>query len=149
VAFEQVGGAEACLHMARDYAMQRFAFGRRIASFQAIKHKLADIYVALELARSNAYYGAWALADGGAELPLAAAAARVSATEAFHLASKENIQTHGGVGFTWEFDCHLYYRRAKLLSLALGSPREWKDRLISHLETRNDSALAGATGIAP
>lgn len=137
VAFEQVGGAEACLHMARDYAMERFAFGRPIASFQAIKHKLADVYVALELARSNAYYGAWALSDAGAELPLAAAAARVSATDAFHLASKENIQTHGGVGFTWDFDCHLYYRRSKLLALTLGGAPFWKNRLVDQLETRN------------
>ncbi len=137
VAFEQVGGAEACLHMARDYAMERFAFGRPIGSFQAIKHKLADVYVALELARANAYYGAWALSEGGAELPLAAAAARVSATEAFHLASKENIQTHGGVGFTWEFDCHLYYRRSKHLALTLGGAPYWKDRLVDQLETRN------------
>ena len=67
----------------------------------------------------------------------------------FSLAARENIQTHGGMGFTWEFDCHLYYRRAKLLSLALGSPREWKDRLITHLETRNDSGVGGAIGIAP
>ena len=88
--------------------MERFAFGRPIGSFQAIKHKLADVYVALELARSNAYYGAWALSADAADLPLAAATARVSATDAFHLASKENIQTHGGVGFTWAFDCHLY-----------------------------------------
>jgi len=137
VAFEQVGGAEASLNMARDYAMQRFAFGRPIGSFQAIKHKLADVYVALELARSNAYYGAWALADGEAELPLAAAAARVSATEAFHLASKENIQTHGGVGFTWDFDCHLFYRRSKHLALTLGAAPYWKNRLVDQLETRN------------
>ncbi len=137
VAFEQVGGAEACLYMARDYAKERFAFGRPIGSFQAIKHKLADVYVALELARANAYFGAWALTEGGAELALAAAAARVSATEAFHLASKENIQTHGGVGFTWEFDCHLYYRRSKHLALTLGAAPFWKDRLVDQLETRN------------
>jgi acyl-CoA dehydrogenase len=136
-AFEQVGGAQACLEMAKNYAMERYAFGRQIASFQAIKHKLADVYIATELARSNAYYGAWALATDAAELPLAAAAARVSATEAFHQASKENIQTHGGMGFTWEFDCHLYYRRSKLLALAIGSAPYWKDRLIAELETRN------------
>ena len=69
--------------------------------------------------------------------PTAAAAARISANEAFFLAAKENIQVHGGMGFTWEFDCHLYYRRAKLLSLALGSTRLWKDRLITQLETAN------------
>jgi acyl-CoA dehydrogenase len=134
VAFEQVGGAQAALDMAREYAVGRFAFGRPIGSFQAIKHKLADVYVAVELARSNAYYGAWALSAGAPELPVAAAAARISATEAFFHAAKENIQTHGGMGFTWEFDCHLYYRRATLLGLALGSVRRWKDLLISRLE---------------
>ena len=137
VAFEQVGGAEAALHMAREYAMGRFAFGRPIAAFQALKHRMADMYIAIELARSNAYFGAWALSTGAAELPIAAATARVSAIEAFHLASKENIQIHGGMGFTWEFDCHMYYRRAKLLALALGSARQWKDRLIGELEARN------------
>ena len=136
-AFEQVGGAQRSLEMARDYALQRYAFGRPIGSFQAIKHKLADVYVATELARSNAYYGAWALARDAPELPLAAAAARISASEAYFLAAKENIQVHGGMGYTWEFDCHLYYRRAKLLSLALGSTRLWKDRLITQLETAN------------
>jgi acyl-CoA dehydrogenase len=136
-AFEQVGGAQRSLEMARDYALQRYAFGRPIGSFQAIKHKLADVYVATELARSNAYYGAWALARDAPELPLAAAAARISASEAYFLAAKENIQVHGGMGYTWEFDCHLYYRRAKLLSLALGSTRVWKDRLITQLETAN------------
>jgi acyl-CoA dehydrogenase len=136
-AFEQVGGADACLQMAKEYAQERFAFGRPIGSFQAIKHKLADIYVALELARSNAYYGAWALGADATDLPLAAATARVSATEAFHLASKENIQTHGGIGFTWEVDCHLFYRRSKQLGLVIGSAPFWKDRLVDLLETRN------------
>jgi alkylation response protein AidB-like acyl-CoA dehydrogenase len=136
-AFEQVGGADAALQMARDYAMERFAFGRPIGSFQAIKHKLTDVYVALELARSNAYYGAWALSADAAELPLAAATARVSATDAFHLASKENIQTHGGVGFTWAFDCHLFYRRSKQLALRLGGAPFWKNRLVDLIETRN------------
>src|SRR5262249_62190594 len=116
-AFEQVGGAQRSLEMARDYALERYAFGRPIGSFQAIKHKLADVYVATELARSNAYYGAWALARNAHALPVAAAVARVSANEAFFLAAKENIQVHGGMGYTWEFDCHLYYRRAKLLAL--------------------------------
>jgi alkylation response protein AidB-like acyl-CoA dehydrogenase len=136
MAFEQVGGAQAALDMAREYALGRFAFGRPIASFQAIKHKLVDMYVATELARSNAYYAAWALSTSAAELPVAAAAARVSATEAFWLSAKENIQTHGGMGFTWEFDCHLYYRRAKLLALALGSARHWKHELITRLAAK-------------
>lgn len=136
-AFEQVGGADASLRMARDYALERYAFGRPIGSFQAIKHKLADMYVALELARSNAYYGAWALATDAADLPIAAATVRVSATEAFHLASKENIQTHGGIGFTWQVDCHLFYRRSKQLALNLGGAPFWKNRLVDLLETRN------------
>jgi alkylation response protein AidB-like acyl-CoA dehydrogenase len=137
IAFEQVGGADTALEMARDFARERYAFGRPIGSFQAIKHKLADVYVANELARSNAYYGAWALSADASELPLAAATARVSATEAFHLASKENIQTHGGVGFTWDVDCQLYYRRSRQLALALGSAPWWKSRLVELLEMRN------------
>jgi len=137
LAFEQVGGAQAALDMAVDYAQNRFAFGRAIGSFQAIKHKLVNIYVDLELARANAYYGAWAVTNDAPDLPVAAAAARVSASEAFNHAARENIQTHGGMGFTWEFDCHLYYRRAKLLSLALGGERRWTDRLITMLEQRN------------
>src|SRR5258708_22413415 len=136
-AFEQVGGAQASLDMAKAYALERYAFGRPIGSFQAIKHKLADVYVATELARSNAYYGAWALEQQAPELPVAAAAARVAASDAFYLAAKENIQTHGGMGYTWAFDCHLYYRRAKLLSPALGSTRQWKDRLTPELEFRH------------
>jgi alkylation response protein AidB-like acyl-CoA dehydrogenase len=136
-AFEQVGGAQKCLEEAKDYAMNRFAFGRPIASFQAIKHKLADVYMKTELARSNAYYGAWALNSGAAELPVAAAAARVAGNTAFVFAAEENIQTHGGMGFTWEFDCHLYLRRAKLLALTLGSEKRWKERLVSRLEERN------------
>jgi acyl-CoA dehydrogenase len=134
VAFEQIGGAQAALDMAREYAMGRFAFGRQIASFQAIKHKLADMYVGIELARSNAYYGAWALSKDAPELGVAAAAARVAASEAYYHAAKENIQVHGGMGFTWEFDCHLHYRRAKLTGLMLGSARRWKELLVSRLE---------------
>jgi alkylation response protein AidB-like acyl-CoA dehydrogenase len=134
VAFEQLGGAQAALDMAREYALGRFAFGRQIASFQAIKHKLADMYVGIELARSNAYYGAWALSKDAPELGVAAAAARVAASEAYYQAAKENIQVHGGMGFTWEFDCHLHYRRAKLTGLMLGSARRWKDLLVTRLE---------------
>ncbi len=136
-AFEQVGGADACLKMAKEYALQRYAFGRVIASYQAIKHKLADMYVNTELARSNAYYGAWALATEARELPLAAAAARIAATQAFDYASKENIQTHGGMGFTWEADCHFYYKRSKELGLSLGPQRLWKDKLVTELELSN------------
>ena len=137
LAFEQLGGADRSLEMAKSYALERYAFGRQIGSYQAIKHKLADVYVKNELARSNAYYGAWALNTGAPELALAAAAARVAASEAFWFASKENIQTHGGMGFTWEVDAHLYYRRAKQLALVAGSPKVWKERLVRQLEMRN------------
>lgn len=137
LAFEQIGGASACLEMANEYAKNRYAFGRPIGGNQAIKHKLADIYVKNEVARSNAYYGAWALSTEASELPEAAAAARVAASEAYWFASKENIQTHGGMGFTWEVDCHLHYRRAKLLGVQAGSSKVWKEKLVRALETRN------------
>ena len=140
LAFEQTGGADRALEMAKEYALERFAFGRTIASYQAIKHKLADMYVKNELARSNAYYGAWALNTNAPELPVAASAARIAASEAYWFGSKENIQTHGGIGFTWAVDCHLHYRRSRQLSLVAGAPRVWKDRLVSHLERRNAAA---------
>ena len=134
LAFEQLGGATRCLEMARDYAMQRHAFGRPVAGYQAIKHKLAQMYINNELARSNAYYGAWALASAPEELPLAAAAARIAASTAYWFASKENIQTHGGIGYTWEADCHLYFRRARQLQAVVGTPRVWKEQLAVALE---------------
>ncbi len=136
-AWEQVGGAQAALEQAKEYALGRYAFGRPIASYQAIKHKLAHAYIKNTLARSNCYYGAWALNADADELPLAAATARVGATQAYYYASKENIQTHGGMGFTWEFDCQFHYRRAKLLSVNIGSEGAWQDKLISAVERRN------------
>ena len=137
MAFEQVGGADQALEAACAYAQQRFAFGRPIGSLQAIKHMLADMYVAATLARSNAYYGAWALSTASAEMPEAAATARVSATQAYQHCARNNIQVHGGMGFTWAFDCHLHYRRAHLLALALGGPSQWEDLLIERLRKRH------------
>ena len=134
-AWEQVGGSETALNMAKEYALGRFAFGRSIASYQAIKHKLAHAYVKNTLARSNCYYGAWALSTDAAELPVAAATARVSATQAYYYASKENIQSHGGMGFTWEFDCQFPYRRSKLLAVTIGSEAVWQEKLISAIES--------------
>lgn len=132
-AFEQIGGAQASLDMGMAYTKERYAFGRPVASFQAIKHKFADMYVAVELARSNAYYAASALTNSADDLPLAAATARVSASDAYYLASKENIQAHGGMGFTWEFDCHLYYRRAQMLSGVIGTQPYWKELVATRL----------------
>jgi len=137
LAFEQLGGADRCLEMAREYALGRYAFGRVIAGYQAIKHRLADMYVKNEVARSNAYYGAWALNVDAPELPTAAAAARIAASDAFWFASKESVQVHGGMGFTWDVDCHLYYRRSRQLSLVAGAPKLWKERLVSELEKKN------------
>ncbi len=133
-AFEQLGGATSAMEMARSYAIERYAFGRPIGSFQAIKVRMADMFVKIELARSNCYYAAWALSTNAKELPLAAASARVAATDAYHFASKENIQVHGGMGFTWEADCQFHYRRSRLLALNLGGAPEWKEKLVTALE---------------
>ncbi|KMS53243.1 acyl-CoA dehydrogenase family protein [Sphingobium cupriresistens] len=132
-AFEAVGGADACLFMARDYAMERQIFGRPLSSYQAIKHKLADIAVGVELARSNAYFGAWAALNDPEALPVAAASARLTAIDAFENAARENIQVHGGIGYTFEANCHFYYRRERTLALSLGGREPWADRLIRHL----------------
>ncbi|HVN84082.1 MAG TPA: acyl-CoA dehydrogenase family protein [Candidatus Binatia bacterium] len=134
MAFEQLGGAQRAFDITREFCLGRYAFGRPVASFQAIKHRLADLYVEIELARSNAYYGAWALSNESPELGRAAAGARAAASDAFELASKEMIQMHGGVGYTWEYDCHLFYRRAKWLAVALGSTHQWREQLIQRLE---------------
>jgi alkylation response protein AidB-like acyl-CoA dehydrogenase len=139
LAFEQLGGAERALEMARDYALQRRTFGRFVGSYQAIKHKLADMWVKNELARGHAYHAAWALAHSPRALPLAAAGARVAASAAFEFASQENVQVHGGVGYTWEADCHPLYKRALSTSLALGAPSVWKRRIVNGLATARGS----------
>ena len=133
MAFEQIGGAQSCLDMAVGYAKTRYAFGQPIGANQAIKHKLAEVYIAIELARSNGYFAAWAHATDAEELFIAAASAHVSASEAFFLAARENIQTHGGIGVTAEVDCHLYLRRCRHLAAQLGTLQEWKSRLVAEL----------------
>jgi len=130
-AFEGVGGAEACLEMGRGYTMERQIFGRPLASYQAIKHKLADVAVGIELARSNAYYGGWAAEVAPDDLPAAAAAARLTAIRAFEMAARENLQVHGGIGYTFEANCHFYYRRERLLAVNLGNRVVWADRLLA------------------
>lgn len=133
LAFEAVGGAERALYAARDYVMERRAFGRLVGSFQAVKHKLAEIFAAIEIARAHAYYGAWAMASGAAELPRAAAAARVAATTAYTLAAEESLHLHGGIGYTWETDCHLHLRRARWLGQILGNEHLWREKLAASL----------------
>ena len=136
MAFEQVGAAEAAFDATAEFAKGRYAFGRAIASFQAIKHKLADLWCEVELARSNAYYGAWALSNEDPELEVAACLARIQATRALDLVTVDLVHIHGGVGYTWEYDCHLFYRRAKLLGAALGNARSWKHKLVTRLQAR-------------
>lgn len=132
IAFEQLGGAERALGMARDYALNRHTFGRPIGAYQAVKHRLADMAVKIELARSNAYYGAWALEGASDEtLGAAAALARISASDAFEFAAEECLHLHGGIGYTWEADCHFLYKRARVLGAQLGPSSAWIDRLLS------------------
>ncbi|ROM33932.1 hypothetical protein BK648_24540 [Pseudomonas poae] len=137
-AFEQLGGAEAALAMAIDYSKTRQAFGRTIGGYQALKHKMADIYVKNQLARSHAYFGAWALAHQAPQLPLAAAGARLAAIDAFNFAAEENVEVHGGIGFTWESDCQLLYRRARLLAVSLGGRQRWARQLVAQLAQQPD-----------
>jgi alkylation response protein AidB-like acyl-CoA dehydrogenase len=129
LAAEQAGGAARCLEMAVDYAKIRVQFGRPIGSFQAIKHKCADMLVRVESAKSAAYYAAWSAADGTGELPVAAALAKAYCSDAYFHAAAENIQIHGGIGYTWEHDAHLYFRRAKSSQLLFGDPRQHRSRL--------------------
>ena len=133
IAFEQIGGAERALYAARDYVMERRAFGRIVGGFQAVKHRLAEIYTAIELARAHAYFGAWALATDADELPRAAAAARVAATQAYNLAAEEGLHLHGGIGFTWETDCHIHLRRSRWLGQIIGNEHFWRERLAATL----------------
>jgi len=139
-AFEATGAAEACLLMARDYALERQIFGRSLASYQAIKHKLADIAVQVELLRSNAYFAGWAASESPGELPAAAAAARLTAVSAFEEAARENLQVHGGIGYTQEANCHFFYRRERLLAVHIGNRDYWAARLIQHIPTSQAEA---------
>ncbi|MDE0887686.1 MAG: acyl-CoA/acyl-ACP dehydrogenase [Myxococcota bacterium] len=122
LAAEQVGGAQRCLDMSVEYALEREQFGRPIGSFQSIKHKCADMMVAVEAARSAAYYAACVAAEGGDELPTCAALAAAECAEAYFRCAADAIQIHGGVGFTWEYDIHLHFKRAKAGETLLGEP---------------------------
>jgi alkylation response protein AidB-like acyl-CoA dehydrogenase len=135
LAAEALGGAERCLEMATDYAKTRVQFDRPIGSFQAIKHRLADMLVAVETARSAVYWAACVAApDDVNELSTAAAVAKSYATEAFFRCAAECVQIHGGIGFTWEHDAHLYLKRARGSLSLLGSPARDRERIASMLE---------------
>ncbi len=144
LAAEQVGAAERCLEMALDHAKTRRQFGRPIGSFQAIKHKLADVFLRVESARSAAYYAAWVASHRPGELPAAAAMAKAYCSEAFFHAAAESVQVHGGVGFTWEHDAHLYFKRARATEALLGDPSSMRERI-----ARAIGLDAPAPGVSP
>jgi len=127
LAAEQVGGAERCLDMTVAYAKDRKQFGRPIGSFQAIKHKCADMLLEVESARSAAYYAGWAASAGEAELAAVASLAKAYCSEAYFHCASEAIQIHGGVGFTWEYDVHLHFKRARSMESFLGTPAHHRE----------------------
>jgi len=133
LAAEQVGGAQHCLDSSVDYAKNRIQFGRPIGSFQAIKHKCADMLLEVESAKSAAYYAGWAAAEASDELPVVASLAKSYCSEAYFHAAAENIQIHGGIGFTWEHDAHLYFKRAKSSELLFGDPAYHRELLAQRI----------------
>jgi alkylation response protein AidB-like acyl-CoA dehydrogenase len=130
LAHEMVGGAQVMLDSAVDYAQLRFQFGRPIGSFQAIKHKCADMLLEVELARSAAYYAAQAAAQADPQTPALASLAKAAAGDAYMHAAAECIQIHGGIGFTWDHDTHLWFKRAKSSEVMLGDPRFHRERML-------------------
>ena len=134
VAAEQTGGADACVELARDYANTRVAFGQPIGKFQSVKHGIAEMWVLAQLARSAAADAAHRFDSGDVGAELAAATARLNASEAYEQAAWLAVQVHGGIGVTWEADLHLHYRRARATALELGRPSLWEDRIVAALE---------------
>ncbi|SDE55986.1 acyl-CoA dehydrogenase family protein [Pseudonocardia oroxyli] len=129
LAAEQVGGAQHLLDLSVEYAKGRLQFGRPIGSFQAVKHTLADMLVEVEHARSAAYHAAWALGDGSDDPALAASIAQATASRAFAGVATDTIQVHGGIGFTWEYQAQLYYKRAVTDAALLGSAEQHRGRI--------------------
>ena len=133
LAAEQAGGARRCLEMSAGYARARFQFGRPVGSFQAVKHKCADMLVRVELAEATAREAARLADEAAAGFPVAAATAHIYCSQAYMFAAAENIQVHGGIGFTWEHPAHLYFRRAKSSELLFGGPAVSHERLLDRL----------------
>jgi alkylation response protein AidB-like acyl-CoA dehydrogenase len=130
---EMMGGAQKVLEMAVEYAKVRVQFGRPIGSFQAIKHKCADMLLEVESGKSAAYYASWAAAEDNEELPVVAALSKAYCSEAYFHATAENIQIHGGIGFTWEHPAHLYFKRAKSSEIYLGDPTYHRELLAQRI----------------
>jgi alkylation response protein AidB-like acyl-CoA dehydrogenase len=133
LANEMVGGAQKVLEMSVEYAKVRVQFGRPIGSFQAIKHKCADMLLEVESGKSAAYYAAWAAAEDNEELPVAASLAKAYCSDAYFHSAAENIQIHGGIGFTWEHDAHLYFKRAKSSEILLGDATYHRELLAQRI----------------
>jgi alkylation response protein AidB-like acyl-CoA dehydrogenase len=133
LANEMMGGAQRVLEMSVEYAKVRVQFGRPIGSFQAIKHKCADMLLEVESGKSAAYYAAWAAAEDNEELPVVAALSKAYCSEAYFHAAAENIQIHGGIGFTWEHPAHLYFKRAKSSEIYLGDPTYHRELLAQRI----------------
>jgi alkylation response protein AidB-like acyl-CoA dehydrogenase len=133
LAAEQVGGAQVCLDTSVQYAKDRVQFGRPIGSFQAIKHKCADMLLEVESSKSAAYYAGWCAAEMNDELPTVACLAKSYCSEAYFHCAAENIQIHGGIGFTWEHPAHLYFKRAKSSELLFGDPSYHRELLAQRL----------------
>ena len=133
LALEQVGGAQAVLDMAVQYAKDRQQFGKPIGSFQAIKHMCADMLVKVESARAAAYYAMWTVAEGTDEAATVVPLAKAYCSDAFFDCAGMNIQVHGGIGFTWEHDAHLYFKRAKSSQVMFGTPAERRRQLAERL----------------
>ncbi len=133
LAAEQVGGAQKVLDMSVEYAKERIQFGRPIGSFQAIKHKCADMLLEVESAKSAAYYAGWCASEMNDELPSVASLAKAYCSEAYFHCAAENIQIHGGIGFTWEHPAHLYFKRAKSSELLFGDPSYHRELLAQRI----------------
>ncbi len=134
LAAEALGGAQKVLEDSVKYAKERVQFGKPIGVNQAIKHKCADMLIQVESSKSITYYAAWAVAEKTAEAELAASMAKAYTSDAYRATSAENIQIHGGVGFTWEYDCHLYFKRAKAIEVTYGDPAEHRERVAQLLK---------------
>ena len=132
LAAEMCGGAQKVLEMSVDYAKVREQFGKPIGSFQAIQHKCANMLVEVESSKSITYYAAWAVANDVAEAPLAAAMAKAYTSDAYRHTAGEGIQIHGGIGFTWEHDMHIFFKRAKSSEVTFGDAT-WNREIVAQL----------------
>jgi len=149
LAVEQVGAAQHLLDLSVEYAMSRLQFGRQIGSFQAVKHRLADMFVDLEHARSTAYHAVWALTDGSDDPALAASIAQATCSAAFSRIAADTIQVHGGIGFTWEHQAHQYFKRAATDAALLGTAEQHRSRvaeLVLDTAIAHSGAISVATG---